>query len=467
MNISLIPVLLWPHPNDLIQDVAILYVMGTLMHVSIVRSIHLPMGVLSSLPLAITLIALTLSRILPDPLGTEAVVAMCATLALLGYFAFTLYSTNEAHRLLHAAQSKAERASDAKSRFLAAMSHEMNTPLTTVLGMSQLMQGDRDRTVRDQAGRIETAARRLRMLVEDALDLAASESDETLLRPVTVSLDAEIRGALPHWFDAPNGPTWTTTPDALPELVRIDPVQLRKCLSHLGQFVQADAAGGSQPRLECTNEDVTPQTGVLCIVLSSGPASGSGQADAATSDVADQGADGSEGIGLELVRRLVGNMGGSVELIQHAGLRRAELRLPYVAVPPLPEAGRNLTPRLRALVIDDLPTNRFVISRLLLTLGIDAVEAESGDAALRLLATEQVDFVLLDMNMPGMDGATTFRALRARPEPWSDLPVIALTADTLARQRDAYMALGLDGYVPKPADRRVLWSEIQQAVSRH
>jgi len=107
-------------------------------------------------------------------------------------------------------------------------------------------------------------------------------------------------------------------------------------------------------------------------------------------------------------------------------------------------------------VVDDISTNRLVVGQLLRSLDVDYTEAEGGHAALGKLAEGGHDLVLLDMNMPGMNGEATFRAIRGSRAPWSTIPVVAITADSAGAQRDRYLALGLDGYVPKPIDRHIL-----------
>jgi CheY-like chemotaxis protein len=115
-------------------------------------------------------------------------------------------------------------------------------------------------------------------------------------------------------------------------------------------------------------------------------------------------------------------------------------------------------------VVDDIATNRLVVAQMLRSLRIEAIEAEGGSDALEWLKAEAFDLVLLDMNMPDMDGEATFREIRSSDADWSDIPVVALTADTVTYQRDHYVGLGLDGYITKPIDKRLLWAEILTAV---
>jgi hypothetical protein len=112
------------------------------------------------------------------------------------------------------------------------------------------------------------------------------------------------------------------------------------------------------------------------------------------------------------------------------------------------------------LIVDDQPLNRKVARLFLEPHGVKVVEAENGARALELLAAEAVDLVLLDVHMPVMDGPETLKRIRASEEAWADVPVIALTADAMAGDRERFLALGMNGYVSKPIDQRELFSEI-------
>jgi CheY-like chemotaxis protein len=102
------------------------------------------------------------------------------------------------------------------------------------------------------------------------------------------------------------------------------------------------------------------------------------------------------------------------------------------------------------LVVDDIASNRLVAATYLRHFGAQVTEADSGEAALRLMESVHPSAILLDMNMPGMDGAETLRHLRQASHGRADLPVIAMTADATEDHRRACLAAGMDGYVTKP-----------------
>ena len=128
-------------------------------------------------------------------------------------------------------------------------------------------------------------------------------------------------------------------------------------------------------------------------------------------------------------------------------------------------AAADANARLSALVIDDIGTNRLILMQMLKSLGIRATEAASGEEAIEHLRGRDFDVVLLDLNMPGMDGSATFQAIRALTSAAKDVPVIALTADTLPEQRHRCFELGVNDYLTKPVDAPLLWAAISRAVS--
>ena len=169
-----------------------------------------------------------------------------------------------------------------------------------------------------------------------------------------------------------------------------------------------------------------------------------------------------EGLSLTLVHRLADVMGAKAAILMSPdGSHYAQLDLPFIQVADPPANGvEQVYGRLRVLVVDDIATNRFVVRQILQALRIDVAEADSGPEALEWLRAEPFDLVLLDMNMPEVDGETTFQSIRSSGTDWANTPVIALTADAIADQRTRYLELGLDGYLAKPVDKRLLWAEI-------
>ena len=215
----------------------------------------------------------------------------------------------------------------------------------------------------------------------------------------------------------------------------------------------------------------------------------------------------SNGLGLSISRALARQMGGDLVILPagaeppgdrmaEAGLRGAVFRLTLALAPvPLSDdaaggsdpdsddlsgTGRTAQPGaspgepeihlpdlgLRVLVVDDIATNRLVASTYLRMLGASMIEAASGEEALAHLAGDLPDLVLLDMNMPGMDGRETVQRIRGLPGPAGRIAVIAMTADALSEHRAAYLSSGLDGYLTKPLNPERMAAEIAAVLAR-
>src|SRR5262249_840137 len=113
----------------------------------------------------------------------------------------------------------------------------------------------------------------------------------------------------------------------------------------------------------------------------------------------------------------------------------------------------------QVLLVDDNAVNRQVVRLFMTQLSPSFVEAVNGEEALRRLAEQPFDIVLLDVHMPVMDGMETILRIRASTQPWRNVPVIALTADAMSGDRERYLAMGMNDYISKPIDARELASK--------
>ena len=461
---SIPALVLWQMEDPLVRFMGVLSLIGALLNVSVVRSVHLPMGLVSGLPPAAALLWLPVQHLLKPDAALSAAVATAAVLALLGYFLSALVQNHRAQSRLIDAITEASEASSAKSRFLAAMSHEVRTPLNALLGHSQSMREEADAdAMRGHAAQVESAARMLKMLVEDVIDLSQLTEGEILFRPVTAVIRQELEQAAATKIPMRGGPDpeiGIEIATEVPEFGRFDPVLLRKCLAHFFALVAADQPTGTAPRMDLRCALAPGRQNRLRITVAGRPGA-NGSADAPISAVP-----GGESLAQTVAHRIAGVMGGKAGLMRTPdGSLVARVELPFITIPEPPATGaETVYGRLRVLVVDDVATNRTVVAQMLRSLRIEVIEADGGSDALEWLKAEAFDLVLLDMNMPDMDGEATFREIRGSGADWADIPVIALTADAVTYQRDHYVGLGLDGYVTKPVDKRLLWAEILTAA---
>ena len=173
-----------------------------------------------------------------------------------------------------------------------------------------------------------------------------------------------------------------------------------------------------------------------------------------------------------ITRKLAQLMGGDVTVTSVEG-KGSTFKLTFIAEPAQTEeapsaAASGLKPAKRRarhiLLVDDNALNRRVAKLFLKPGGYCITEAENGLEALKRLAEDRFDIVLLDIHMPVLDGLATLKRLRASSEPWNTIPVIALTADAMSGDRERYLAEGMDGYIPKPIDQRELLAEITRLL---
>ena len=375
----------------------------------------------------------------------------------------------QASEVLAAARDAAEAANRAKSQFLANMSHEIRTPLNGVIGVAQAL-ADTPLNARqtEMLELIQSSGSTLRTLLSDILDLARVESGRMSLREEPMALARAVREAadlyeatardkgLQFYVDiAPDADIWV-----LADVVRLKQI-LTNLVSNAVKFTEAgfvslrvsrSPEGDPSPTLRFSVED----TGLGF--------------DAATRSrlfARFEQADGSitrryggTGLGLAICRQLADMMGGSLDCESEPGGGSAffltvplKLAEPPVEAAPEPEAPEAPSLRhLSILVADDHPVNRRVVELILESLDVSITTAEDGLQALAAYGTKTFDLILMDMQMPEMDGLAATTAIRAleRREGRPRTPIVMLTANALPEHVEAAQAAGADRHLAKP-----------------
>jgi len=385
---------------------------------------------------------------------------------------------------LAAARDAAAAAVDAKSRFLARISHELRTPLNSVLGFAQVLLQD-PRLTPDQREQVQTlheAGRHLLDLVNGLLDLSKIEAGKLDLAPRSVALRPLFEGCatlLKPEIDR-KGQTLNLEIDPrLPPAARFDPLRLRQLLLNLlsnavkftpvgGRIdLRAKAVGEAAPRLRIEVADTGPgipadKRHLIFEDFVQLPTAAAGEA---------QGT----GLGLAISSRLVSLMGGTIGCdAAPGGGALFWLELPLEAAPPTEERQESEAPAevapaaapMDILVVDDIAANRQIAQAMLEAAGHRVTLAEDGPAALAALARQRFDAVLLDIQMPLMDGFETARRIRAMDPPANAVTIIALTASALPEQVEAARKAGMDAHLAKPLDRKALL-ELIRTLPRH
>jgi two-component system, sensor histidine kinase len=438
----------WLDDSPYAKAVGVGISMATLLHLSSIRSIHLPMG--SAGIAAVSVMAFIFNTYYWIDVGNIAALVVCTITASagLGYAAVAMISNHKLHRASATAAADARASDAAKGRFLAQISHELRTPLNAVIGLGEIEAATAQGQSRDRLRTMVTSARDLAVMLDDALDYSALRDGRVPISPRAVNIRSEL-SALAFIFETQSRrqgrDVRLTLADAVPETLKLDSQRLRQCLANL--IGNAIKHSGSGPVVATVAYDA-PR--LVVDVTDEGPGIPA-EFQERIFEPFFRGSTDSPGVGLGLAisRALARQMGGDLTLepSRHGATFRLTVAAPVsvVAAPkPLPTdvGGRTV------LIVDDIATNRLVAGQLLLATGARVVEAASGPEALVKLEQNDIDLVLLDMMMPGMDGQETLRRIRARPGP--RVPVVAMTADILAAQREAAGADALDGFLPKP-----------------
>jgi len=394
------------------------------------------------------------------------------------------------NRELEAARQAADASNRAKSQFIANMSHEIRTPLNGVLALAQLLsRSDPRPDQREKLNVIRASSQDLLRVINDILDFSKVDAGKLDLECIDFDLEQALESALSSFAVLAERSQISLYLEVAPNargLRRGDPVRLRQIVNNLVSNALKFTKEGSV-RIRIMGQGCEGQEGLTIAVADTGigiPADKLElmfqkftQIDASTTREF-----GGTGLGLAICKELATLMGGRVWAESEPGVGSTfwvELKLPYVgAVEAATEADAfddfsgadneiEGLEAIRILAAEDNPTNQIVLTTIMAAFGVDLTLVNNGREAVDAWAAGDFDLVLMDVQMPVMDGVAATRLIREGEAETGRrrTPIVALSANAFSDQVSAYRRAGMDAHVAKPIDMNFLQSEIERLLS--
>jgi PAS domain S-box-containing protein len=390
----------------------------------------------------------------------------------------------EAIEAAHQARIEAESANLAKTEFLAVMSHEIRTPLTSISGFVDLLTRT-DGLTQQQRRYIEVvkaADAALLAIVNDILDFSKVEAGQVQIECQTFSLLALIDDTLAIARVAAIAKSllleYSVDP-GVPEWLMGDHARLRQVLLNLlnnaVKFTEAGSISVSVRKESATDGRERIRFSVTDTGIGI-PAAQQHRLFKKFSqvDTSISRQHGGTGLGLAICKRLVELMDGEIGVVSEVGKGSTmwfTAHLPSATKPatmPAIKSNSEFAPEesaqsnVRILVVDDLDTNREILETYLEDIGYQVDTVGSGSEAIQALGSERYDLVLMDIQMPIMDGVTATKHIRAMPHPVKNIPIIAVSGNVLPQQVTSYLDAGMNDHIGKPIECAQLYSNIQR-----
>ena len=380
----------------------------------------------------------------------------------------------------------AEEAVKSKQQFLSNMSHEIRTPMNAIIGFTNVVLKTKlDHSQREYINAIKESGDALIVLINDILDIAKVDSGKMTFEKIPFSLSNSVATML-HLFEAKMKEKKLELHNeydpAIPLNLIGDPMRLRQIILNLmSNAVKFTSKGKITIRLNLLKEDAEKAT-VEFLIIDTGIGipknkltdifNNFEQATVGTSS-----SFGGTGLGLTIVKQLVELQGGTIAVNSEEGKgsnfsfilsfdkQSAEEQITLVnEVESFQEMPfeKNTAEKIKVLVVEDIALNQLLIKIILLDFGYDVTIAGNGKIAIENLQANKYDIILMDLQMPEMNGFEATRHIRTVMN--SKIPIIALTADVTSADVEKCIAAGMNDYVSKPIDEKVLYAKIMAGL---
>jgi signal transduction histidine kinase len=382
----------------------------------------------------------------------------------------------------------AETASEAKSQFLANMSHEIRTPLGAVLGYSELLMDETTEAVEQKQFlmALQRNALLLSKLIEEVLDLSKVEADKMALEIVPVGLQEiidDVLGVLDLKAQDKGIALVLKVKTQLPRNIQTDPTKLKQILINLvGNSLKFSERGQVIVEVAALEKKANQNLKIEMNVIDQGIGISPEQAENlfqpfAQADNSMSRRFGGTGLGLMLSRKLAELLGGSLVLTESKLGSGSRFTLTFDAGPAntvvlpaenknsnrLATQARNLE-NLKVLLVEDSKDNQVMLNRILSSVGIQVAHAENGQEGIEKAISEDYDLVLMDIQMPVLDG---YRATQELRKLGFQKPIIALTAHALKGEKENCYKMGFSEYMTKPVNRDLLYQTLSRFSPRN
>lgn len=481
---AVLAALLWLQGDDRLKIAAVAIWCGQLVFTQQYRHQPLPLLIISAVIPAVCLIVFPFFFMAGHDLISHAtrwslVLLIAVTLNVAVRNRAAAQRMDALTKGLREEREKALEAARAKSTFIAVTSHELRTPMNGLLGMAHALErSPLNPAQREQVALMIKSGDSLMQLLNDVLDMSRIEAGRVELAPEAIDPRAIVADVVDAWRDAATFKNLSLFADFgadVPAWISADPLRIRQILTNLvSNAVKFTAAG--HVRVSVGAERVGDAWTLRFAVSDTGPGVPAAAADRVfdsftQADETISRSHGGAGLGLTISRALARQLGGDLQLRPALvgacfvlSIRAEAAEAPAPTVEPEAQDDENLD-QIRVLMAEDNAVNQLVVRTMLEPTGVALTVVENGQEALQAMASGRYDCVLMDINMPVMDGITALEAIRKGMAGDPALPVIALTASAMAGDRERFLGMGFDDHLGKPVKPMDLITAIIRAVN--